>query len=241
MRSASVFWIPATALFACLSLLLFLSGLSVVQLEAIGTVTNLVVAVAACAGGVVAFAGVDAWKKQKVWEQDFAAAKRAIQALDTYQEKLNRIRTYQWRDLPSEHSEGGSAHDGRLAEDQCRQKAEALKRCLPRMVRIRHDLRNELSEGLLLWGAEFSSVVGSIDPLEKELMEALVGKFHALRPDQEPVETGTGSLDRSSRRAVLLEEYSADIDSFGNDLKAAISRIRDGYLRSKLGRKGAPQ
>lgn len=199
----------------------------------LGALSDLIVALAAGSGAIVAMIGLNTWKKQNYWSIDHDLAKRLLLATYKYRDSLYSVRhpAMSETEMTSEEAEieGISARDRRAA-GIIGAYAKRWEKHLP----FRAALDAMLLETDAVWGKELRSDFSRIFELERELLAYINLHLRAWMQGETELAAEYQRILKK-KRDILYDSLEDDKDEFRKDFVAALERI-EASLRPKLGR-----
>ncbi|MBR9765619.1 MAG: hypothetical protein GYB53_19400 [Rhodobacteraceae bacterium] len=234
MRSASVLWIPAAMLFACLAALLALSGFTAEGLEAVSALANLIVSIAAAAAAVIAGMGLSSWKASRQYDGDYALARDYLVGLSKAQQQLRALRyPVIW------------SNEGHLTEDEKEQFPDLVDQSELRRAKVYIDRWSAHTEEMValyalklqamaVWGDSFEDHMKRFNGLERELFRVVRSKIETIHPANDPEKKAAHAAMLLKERDILHDTIDPEPDSYAKDVEESLSDVR-AFLRKKLG------
>jgi len=198
-------------------------------LEIGALLANVVLAGAAVAAACAAWVGLNSWKKEKAWQEDFELARKLLVALYVRHDAVRIVR-----------NPFGWSHEEEVDEDtpESERKLRGLENKYEKRLTVlweaEKDMRALMLEAEAIWGKELNRCEDKLRAIEVELRVTIEEFLDFYRPI---FETQNSQEERERRVAVRRIIYGVgSSDEFGARYQTAVEGV-ESYLREKLGSK----
>ena len=200
--------------------------------EHLNVLANFMMALAATAGAVAAFKGLNAWKSQSLWQSDNELARRVLIAIYRYRDTLYSVR----HPVMANSEKQVEIESERKLSDGERRSQGVINAYVHRWER-HYTKRNELDALLIetdaVWGIDLSKSVAAVKQLEQDLYAYIWLYLDANFRGNAQLAAQYKILLRT-KRDILYDSLNED-DEYRKDFMRLLEPI-ECYLRTKLGR-----
>lgn len=186
-------------------------------------VKDVILAIAAVIGSIVAIMGLSTWKRQLYGQSEYELAKRLLKSLYLFREVINNARHpfMQYSavpDLPQNKLEQMTKE-----EKEWHAQAQAWEKRWAPVAKARADLDMNVLESEVFWGDEIKEKMAKISQLQVELLVAIQEHIERTNP-RDPDQSYQG--DESKRvRAIMYGIGDRSKDAFLDRILSAIEEI----------------
>ena len=194
---------------------------------------DVLVAVAAVVGAVVAVRGLSTWNRQLRGSAEYDLAKRVLKVTYRLRDAIQGVRhPVMWAaEMPAppeaeavKMSREERTHYGSSLAYQARWQ---------KVVEARTDLQAELLEGEVLWGAELGRRFDALNKLQHELLVAVRSALTLMDPKAPEARKNVTQKRQEKVRDIMFDESGDEGDEFTKDLGLAMAPIEE-YLKPHL-------
>jgi hypothetical protein len=188
---------------------------------------TLLAGVAACAGALIAFSGLNSWKRQSVWARDTDLAKRLVVSIRKRQDAFKWLRNgfYSAGELSNALFEVRKSNPD--AEEKNSSSFAAQLR-LDKLYDARELSYGDVLEASALWGDRIEKLVSDLDEIERKVVIAQQSNFSGTFSGNTPEMVNADSRNR-------MIAYSFGEDEIGAKYDGSVEEIKK-YLSEKIGR-----
>jgi len=196
------------------------------------TARDLMVSLSALVASILAFLGLDAWRRQLRWTTEYQIALKTLKAIYALRESITEARgRFEAAPLP------GEGHNGNSAESEVHRAARSYRLRLTRVGECRADLLLAEQEALAAWGEQARDALANIVLAVDELFATYDQYFEAeltraRKKDRDGKELGPAANDVAMYR-VLYSGQDHDKDPFAKRI-ARSARQAEEFYRDRL-------
>jgi hypothetical protein len=198
-------------------------------------VKDVVTALAALTGGIVAVIGLKAWRRQLKGKTEYELARRFLRATFNVRDTIKFVRNpfQMGGEISRALKEAGLDIDANSSEFRAKSEAAVYQLRWKKLQEAMSDLEVELLEAEVSWGNE---IVDKVKPL-RECIAKLYGKiwlhtYELERPTRHVTEASEKNREEVTRVIYWVSDAPNE-DSFSGEVKSAVDQIAD-FLKPHL-------
>jgi hypothetical protein len=218
---------------------MLLLGVNVMNMQAwqsyISIIKDVVTALAALTGGIVAVIGLRAWRRQLKGKTEYELARRFLRAAFNVRDAIKFVRNpfQMGGEISHALKEAGLDIAPNSLEFRARSEAAVYQLRWKKLQEAMSDLEVELLEAEVSWGED---IVNKVKPL-RECIGKLYGKiwlhtYELEHPSRQVTEASEKSREEVTRTIYWVSDDPKE-DSFSGDVKIAVDHIAD-FLKPHL-------
>ncbi len=186
------------------------------------------------AAAIAAFVGLNAWKKQGVWQADSELARQILVSLYKYRDTLYAVRHPAMSHSEMECDFGAQ---GSLTDRQKRSQGiiNAYAKRWERHYEKRAELNALLIESDAVWESALSELVDEVKNLEHELFTYIMIYLDASHREYSDQTMNESYREVLSKKRDILYDLLDESDDYRSDFNRLLKPV-EAYLRKKLGR-----
>lgn len=199
--------------------------------QAISVFKDVVLAVAAFVGMLVAVSGLSTWNRQLKGSVEYELTRRLLKHTYRLREAIREVRHPFMSYGPADDVEGAAP----MNQEQRKYQGlvNAYRERWAKVIAARDDLRTEILEGEVVWDDGIHTIFNPLFELQAELSNEIQLYLEESNP-QIPRDERDMLLDiRGGRRSVMYDTLGHAADPFADEMKATIIDI-ESYLKPHL-------
>lgn len=199
--------------------------------QAIAVFKDVVLAVAAFVGMLVAVSGLSTWNRQLKGSVEYELTRRLLKHTYRLREAIREVRYPLMSYGPADDVEGAAPMNREQKEYQGM--VNAYRERWAKVIAARDDLRTEILEGEVVWDDEIHTKFNPLFAMQSELSNEIQLYIEVSDP-QIRRDKRDELLDiRGGRRSVMYDMLGHAEDPFSDEMKATIITI-ESYLKPHL-------
>lgn len=200
--------------------------------ECITAIKDIVVAGAAATAAIMAYRGLNTWRKELKGRSEYQLAKDTLRTIYKIEDAFRSVRNPMIR--PFEYPKELTDHTGGLKKEHKHEgTTQVYESRFKKMDQAFIELEENFLDALVEWGPENEE---KIDPLRRCRAELIVNLQDLLRRYKYPHEKNWKDTDKRNREDDVIYDISKDGQGFTSEINDAV-KIFDSWLRPVIARK----